>query len=510
MNNITHLNITKFRHLENLSDIRLGEKITIIAGENGTGKSSLLGLIGHIFTYDRKTKKTIDNQLFETQFSEVFRFSPTKDVGGEHKYSLVLADGTIKKAESRFIEAENRFRIDVGERARGKGKIIKPVIYLGLKRLFPLAQEDEKKIYFNIKDNLTDEERGLFQEWHNRILVMEGIIEPKPTKTRNKEVYSPTNDQYDAFGNSAGQDNFAQIILAILSLKREYELVGESYPGGIILIDEVDATLYPAAQRNLIDLFLSIAGDFKIQIIFTTHSLDILRYVFTEKRKAFEHSCELVFFHRSAGKIKVIQKIDNVNSIIAELTHTVTENSEFTKKVNVYFEDNEARIFFRNIVNRELLKRIKIQRTNLGADSYASLIELKFPEFEKSIVVLDGDKSKKFRRNKQPKVLYLPGSKRPENVVLNFLSDLKEDHAFWGVEVGSYKKSVFNNNIQIDTSNRSVMKKWFNSEKIYWGKNCSHLFKRWRMENQKTVISFNDQLKKLLNKINQKLLPENK
>ena len=52
---ISKLNIIQFRHLNNLT-FDLGSTITVIAGGNGTGKTSLLGLVGHIFRFSKSEK----------------------------------------------------------------------------------------------------------------------------------------------------------------------------------------------------------------------------------------------------------------------------------------------------------------------------------------------------------------------------------------------------------------------------------------------------------------------
>ncbi len=104
MNRIKTITITNFRHLNNLNDIRIGEKLTVIAGVNGTGKSSLLGLIGHVFSFPKV--KSIDNKPLETKFSEVFRFSPKHDYQVPYTYSLTFENETRKEAVSRFIAEE--------------------------------------------------------------------------------------------------------------------------------------------------------------------------------------------------------------------------------------------------------------------------------------------------------------------------------------------------------------------------------------------------------------------
>jgi predicted ATPase len=500
--NIVNLNIKNFRHLVNHNNIEIGEKITVISGENGTGKSSFLGLIGHVFSYrkgeNKKAQKGIDNKSLETLFSEVFKFSPEKEVREIYNYSIQLNNRLVKVAQSRYIETNKRFRIDVGDRSKGEGKISKPVIYLGLKRLIPLAQENESSINFEIEDKLTNDEKELFKNWHNKILVMEDIVIPKPTKSKNKMVYSVTTEEYDAYGNSAGQDNIAQIILAILSLKREYENNTTTYNGGLLLIDEIDATLYPAAQKNLIDLLLKVCSDYKIQVVFTTHSIEILNHIFHENRKKFQYYSKIVFLQRIGKKIKIVQEIDKIDGIIAELAHKVLKINNCSPKINTYFEDEEARIFFKNITNKKLLKLLKVQKNNLGSDFYLTLIKQKFPEFKQSILVLDGDCTSKIEQNKYPRILTLPGYERPENVLCSFLNKLVCDDVFWSTQPGGYNKSAFINSVPANISDRAVMKKWFNSEKQFWGRGCTKLFSRWKIEYKKDIQDFNVKLEKLI------------
>ena len=48
------------------------------------------------------------------------------------------------------------------------------------------------------------------------------------------------------------------LLLSFIKLKTEYDNIGEPWPGGILLIDELDATLHPAAQIRLIDLIYKV------------------------------------------------------------------------------------------------------------------------------------------------------------------------------------------------------------------------------------------------------------
>ncbi len=426
MNKIRQLTITNFRHLNNLQNIKIGDKLTVIAGGNGTGKSSLLGLIGHIFAFrdDKKVIiRTIDNKSFETEFKEVFRFSPVKDYNTHYSYSIIFADGTSKVAVSRYVPKNKRFRIDVGARQRYLGKVKCPVIFLGLKRLIPLAQESEYSIQLSLDNKLSDDDKKLYLDWHNRVLVLDDKVVPQHIKSRNKEIYAPVCEKYDAYGNSAGQDNIAQIILALLSFKKIKEELKTDYPGGILLIDEIDTTLYPAAQYQLMNLLQKAASDYDLQVIFTTHSIEIIKYMLNPADKRFFYSTEIIYLHKPRGTIEVCQEKSQVNGIIADLQHLAYRNPA-SSKINTYLEDEEARIFFKGIITSDIKAQLKISSFNSSGNFYQTLLKGSFPEFKTSLIVLDGDKSTDIDMKKNRSILFLPGVVRPENVIYEFLNGL--------------------------------------------------------------------------------------
>ena len=101
----------------------------------------------------------------------------------------------------------------------------------------------------------------------------------------SKTFAGVSDDTHDIFTNSAGEGNIMRIILAVLSFKRLKEQYGRDYRGGILLIDELDATLYGFSQAKLVDYLWQVAGDYKIQIVFTTHSPIILKCVNKYQRK---------------------------------------------------------------------------------------------------------------------------------------------------------------------------------------------------------------------------------
>lgn len=70
---IKHAFITKFRALQNV-EFDLGKKITAIVGQNGTMKTTVLGILSQTFTISKEHKmhgeQTIDGYNFHSQFGE--------------------------------------------------------------------------------------------------------------------------------------------------------------------------------------------------------------------------------------------------------------------------------------------------------------------------------------------------------------------------------------------------------------------------------------------------------
>ncbi len=455
-NPIERIDIIKFRHLEHIG-FALGKRLTVIAGGNGTGKTSILGLLGHVFTYP-VTTKTLFKGPFQTQFSEVFRFSETYDKGGAHKYTVDFKDGTQKKADSReTVEArKRRFRIDVGDRSiKGAGKFERPVIYLSLKRLIPLAQEKESSIILGSEDKLTPGYKELFMQYYNKVFATNINVSPQHTKSTNKEHYSPTTDNYDALGISAGQDNIGQLILSLLSF-RQLKETKPNYDGGVFIIDELDATLYPAAQTNLLELLLKESGELNLQVIFTTHSTDILNHIFAQSSSHFKHHTEFIFLTNSSGRLEALHGQKILSNVLADLNHAVAIEQR-PKKVNIYLEDSEGKIFFNNMIkNAGINKRVKTQNVSLGSGNYINLLRARFPEFNNSLIILDGDYRSKLESKYRKKVVFLPGTIRPESLILDFLKKLPESDTFWET-TGGYTKRVFLQSTSNLRDDRTVM-----------------------------------------------------
>ncbi len=480
---IKRLEIDTFRHLDQLS-FNFGQSLTVIAGGNGTGKTSLLGLIGHIFKFGSQTKR-LNGKWFETKFSEVFRFSPDKDHTNVYRYTIIFENDSKIKAESRqtIQDGKPRYRIDVGGRVRGGGKKKKPVIYLSLKRLLPLAQENTIKL--GNADELTTDEKIEYKTYYNQIFTQTEDIVPLHTASSNKQAYLPTSPKFDSYGVSAGQDNIGQIILALLEFNR-LKNSSLDYDGGVLLIDEIDATLYPAAQKNLVRLIYNKATELDLQVIFTTHSSDLLNFLASREGAFLKHGTNFIGLTNANGPVEVKQGFNELTKLLADLNHEALKSIK-PKKINVYFEDKEAALFYNQITSGYSFNfNLDFKELSLSCGTYKTLLEKGFEEFNRSIIVLDGDFKNSLLPALTRNVVFLPGTARPENVIRQFLESLDETDMFWRND-SNYTKRVFFQKLIDINDDRESMKRWFNNQLQYWGEEGTLLFNRWKQANQNEV-----------------------
>ena len=160
---IIKLHVKNFRHIKNQT-IEFGDKLTAITGQNSTGKSSLLGWVAQACDF-KPNIKTITGKNFYSKYSEIFRFCKDNDYSKEYSISLeYIEEGNkkIKEMKTRYVpkteKGPERYRVDFDKRGIA---LDFPVIYLGLKRLIPLATE---KTISHKEIKLTTEEKNSFSK----------------------------------------------------------------------------------------------------------------------------------------------------------------------------------------------------------------------------------------------------------------------------------------------------------------------------------------------------------
>ncbi|TKI67054.1 ATP-binding protein [Lysinibacillus varians] len=537
------INIDRFRGLSNI-DINLGERITIISGKNGTSKSTILGIVAQVFSFrtdysediverdNLRQYKSLFDKSFESPFSDHFRFSSEFDVKGSMEVRLSIFDALEDKLKENLSltlnESKDRSKARPILRGNSDRNITHPVIYLSLKRLLPISSREkyiEQNVQY-IKDNLSYVTR-----LSNQILLQHKITNITPT-TGTLPSLAIHGENYDKEAISAGEDNVGQIIQAILSFKKLKEEFS-NYKGGILLIDEADAGLFPAAQKELIKILAQLAKELNLQIIMTSHSPIMVQEVFDLQQKD-SRNYKTIYLTDTYGKLQVLEDI-SWTDIDADLNvETIDVGNEVQlPKVNIYFEDKEASDFFNALVtNRKLRKpSLLLSDITLGCKQYLTLHDRNIPEFSKeSIIILDGDQQ--FAKGKYKNIILLPTQVPPDQLVFEFLYNLPSDDDFWR-NSNRFTKSVFlriandiiglleikgNEIINISklvdiyrSSNankagivREKFKEFYKNEqlqRLIKGPVKSNPFRLWCENNKETVREFNLQYEKALKSI---------
>jgi AAA15 family ATPase/GTPase len=509
---LSSIKIEKFRHIDREIKFTFGEKLTAIIGKNGIGKSSLLGLIGHVCSAPTNDK-TIDNKQFETKYSDIFSFSyPKYDKPGQHQYEIEFWDlkGTstfahVASYDRKEAGQSNGLRLRVSSFDESNGiktrvlqrKVKFPVIYLGLKRLFPLVQENSSE---KVRAGLSKDDYQFYIDSYNQIMSTEENITPERIISRTKNFIAVQTDTYDVYGNSAGQDNLGQIISAIISFRTLKKSLGKDYAGGLLLIDELDATMFPGALFKLLTFLLKQAGELSLQVVFTSHSIDLLSKL---QERNFKHHSRCTYLYRERGQIKCSDVNDHqLGELVSDLKQEIfKEAKQYSQRISVWTEDAETVLFLEHIAKKELLSQLTIERKyKFGMNELLNLVERGIPVFKDALIVLDGDARKVIKNKSVKNLVLLPTDIRPENLIYDFLLKLPECDEFWQ-GVAGYSKEYFLGNKPSTLNDRVVMKAWFNEHLQHWGKKGALIFKRWAEDNTHLTEKFNNELETALSKL---------
>ncbi len=513
---INKVHIERFRGFHNV-EFELGSHLTIIAGQNGTQKTVLLGIITQPFSISdidspMKNEAPLCGGNYKSQFSDKFKFSPKYDVAKSHEWTMYVDDLPPFTIESinRDKESKSLRFWRKGNRDKGSGYLQYPVIFLSLKRLFPIGEDS------NIRESnsvvLSQEEENEFKELHKKILIsFDKLDSPQYVESKDKNTLGVNADNYDWRLNSAGQDNLGKIILALLSFKRLKEKYPNDYKGGVLAIDELDSALYPASQIKLLNILRTYASRYNIQVVFTTHSIPLL-----------EESCKLLDETQSrtqtANQIKVhfLEKKDN-NIVFSNITSiesiknrlNVSMGSKPIQKLSVYTEDNEGRLFVRSLLDSKLKNKFLFHDIAIGCSELIALAKHKVPTFlaPYSLVVLDGDARRAVDSMRwktigaQKNYFCMPGDVSPERLLADMLNNLSDYDDFLDHVGPDYTKQVCFRDYTYEeiVRDRIKAKQWFNSQLEYWGKSSVKAITKWKQLNTGAVEEFNSQIKDYYN-----------
>ena len=527
------IKIASFRQFAE-KEIRLGKYVTVLAGRNSTGKSTILGLLANSSEIKKNIGETYTNGFFRAEFSEIIKGSKQFDLTGSGRFQIVLEDGpdsviacdfrtSWQKYKKEDLEAE-RFRV-IPKWTRPDGtvteaKLERPVLYLGLSRLFPIGESQTIGVKKpRIKFDCVSHERWFIDNYKTILSINEpvqSVTNYSIGETDKKIGVGVTTDKYDYLTNSSGQDNLGQILLSILSFKRIAEKMGTEWKGGLLLIDEIDATLHPIAQIRLYDLLVKEAKATGFQVSFTTHSISLLQHVSERtdhNNDAANHNIELYYFTTANRTLDIIRNPEfhtmQNDLMLQSLVHG-------SRKIKVYSEDAETRWFLKYLI-KDYSTRVDVLETQIGCHSLMTMYRSDPEYFTRTIIVIDGDVDEKTLdvvpktiRDRYKNIIRLPKSVRPEQVIYEYILSLDSEHDFWK-EARSYDMTW-----QYFKENGPESEKYKRGEEREWYKTwfvdhvqffeLTHLGEYWVRDNSVDAGLFIEQFKTAYNAVARRTL----
>lgn len=530
---VKRLEVEWFRRFRN-EKIPIGDRVTIIVGQNGTSKSTLLGMLAQPFGFNRKRSSDsayIDNyhgldlssspsfrQMNGSQFDfncdQIFRLSEKHDYDKAYVYTVclslprksILTDGElVVRAGMRKKVGGRRMRFVAGPQTKshesGLGNFPHPVIYLGLERLYPQAIS-EKCEFTEASPSKEDEEWYL--EQYQTILCLEepGNRGQFMEKSENKPYLTPIAESYDGKSCSAGQDNLSQILTAIRSFHNLKLQLGRKYAGGLLLIDELDATLHARTQQELLKLLCQMSKELDLQIVATSHSLWLLELAYTSNLR---RDVSLLFLESVDDKVTVESPYESFQEAMDHLkVETTKKNKSKPKKVSVLVEDDVTRSFFKNICGSKLNKYYKcVNICSVKAGTLKNIGQLMrvVPDIGPFILIADGDMANTWS-DPPADLICLPGKYFPERVIFEHLRNSTASDPFWKKCGRTYSKQVAitSHGANVKADDTKLVKKWYEKQKQHWGRTQSRAFSSWIESNKNECLEFANKFIKLLRK----------
>lgn len=484
---ITTIEAIKFRVFESKS-FKIGERITAISGRNATGKSTLLAMIGNSCKLNYSKMKPLNTKNFTAEFSEILKGSLAFDKTGLGTVYTVNFDEYNETQRDyrdfRISWADNKTRFRVipdytyidknGVEKKSAAKKDYPCIYLGLSRLYPVGESEDDIEHQKI--DLGPDKEWYIDNYKKILLIKDDILSINRvliSDTNTKKGVGIDTEHYDYITNSAGQDNIGQILLAILSFKRLKDSAGPTYNGGILLIDEVEATLHNHAQAKLMEFFNKMSKELNLQIVFTTHSELILKKytaLVAYNNEVGLNTYEIIYLNNANGVLDVISNPD-YEQIVYDLN--VTDSTKLKNKIVIYSEDQETRWFAEKLLTKYKM-HLQFIKIEMGCSNLLQLDSKDPTYFSRILFIFDGDVTendfKHFHTPNKCNKLILPGGMPPEEVIYTYLTNLKPDHTLWenlskhGISKDSLKENGPNSN-HYNGKQRDKNKKWFRDYK---------------------------------------------
>ncbi len=394
--------------------------ISVIAGKNGSGKSTILALAACAFHNTKDGFRLPLRKYPYYTFSDFFiQASDEVQPDGIHiKYNILYDDW--KKSSTHpdgiGIGVQSRIKNKGGKWNNYAHRVDRNVIFFGIERVVPHSEKSVSRSYrYAFK-------KTEHQGWEDNVKkVVSKILGSKYDEFWHKEygkyhlpMVQARGTTYSGFNMGAGENALFEIFSTIFACAE----------GSLLVIDEIELGLHEEAQTRFMNELKKVCENRHVQIICTTHSMNILKCVPPEGR----------FYVERIGDETIVTP--GISPLFAG-GKLAGENSN---ELDIFVEDGCAKNIVQSVLDHEIRTRVNIipigSDTSIIRQLAARYKNLKLGE---CIGILDGDKSvslgtkrdyflKALENVKDEEnalrwigehLITLPGSTRPEIWLLN-------------------------------------------------------------------------------------------
>lgn len=352
---IKNINIENLKGIKNL-ELSIEKPLTAIMGVNGAGKSTIIHALACVNApYDKGD---------EYKFS--FFFTPNSDFDWrDSKLSITYRDENLQKDIKReYKKGVNRWSPRYVDRPK------RDVYYIGIETCIPEIEKERQQSFIKFSKDVMDDETTTKVVRDASYVLNKDYTNLTANKTKKKELLGVNTQSglgYSSLSMGAGEQRVLKILKTIHS--------ADTY--SLILIDEIDVLLHTTALKRLIKKIYDVASKRKLQIIFTTHSLEIPKL-------------------QEYVDVRYIQQIDDrtmvYDYINVDMIYHMSNEKVFA--LEVFVEDKLAESIVRNIV-RELGVMGNVNIVKYGAISNAFVLAASYifrkVDCSNVTIVLDGD-----------------------------------------------------------------------------------------------------------------------
>ncbi|HEY4241304.1 MAG TPA: AAA family ATPase [Kofleriaceae bacterium] len=358
--------------------------IMAIVGENGSGKSTILQSAACVYRSDER-----DDTMFASDFFPDTAWDRVGDAAIAYGYQEGMAhhDASIRKPTSRWLGNVDR--------------PIRAIEYIDLSRTQPVAarvgyakiaktRHEEKSAAAFDDEKVKRLSEVMGREYDGARMALSSLSDE-----RQVPVITKGGINYSGFHQGSGETTIVELLQADLP---KY---------GLVLIDEIESSLHPRAQRRLMRELAEICRLRELQIILTTHSPYVLEELPLEARMY----------------IMETQDVKRVMSGISPQFAMTKMDDKLHPECDLYVEDNAAKTMLAELLARhapEAFVRCDIIPYGAVNVGHALGQMVQHHRFNRpSRVFLDGDSAE------APGCTLLPGVDAPERVVFGALRRVK-------------------------------------------------------------------------------------